>query len=731
MVSDFFKRYYKKENLFNVIRKNDMSSKKVFISYARKDKKLVQSFLSSEVNRDFTYWIDEGDKKPGSNWRNTIRTNINNSDGAILFITPNALKSETIRDEEIPYLIKRNNDPDDNFHFFPVFLDYVDKQLVEKYTFKNLVTKKTERLFDIYDIWNIEANDESDLEHEMPSEMSEFKKEKFWEDLNLNVSKALSGKKVSKIDSSEIWNANKTKSRLLKKERNKRNLTYALVGLLFASLFYLVLRPQDSEQTSEVFNIGGSVQLGALTTGDCFNLIDASSELNWNTYVSYRACDLLHDGEVFFRENQIDFGDNLVSYTSLLNLFTQTCNDEFEIYSKSAILSENFDINFYWDNDSQLIGSKPFDMLCTTLYQEKNAGSFVEDITGISITLPNPGDKYDCEDFDTVEDAQIWFELYFQDYGDVALLDFNNNGKACDEIKSSESSDSTSIGTSSTTTSTTVAPTTTIVVSKPPQGQTSTLEGVTELIKVNQDMIDWGGNWLNGDYLTSINNYLNNGNLQIVNFWNGKIEVKLPTPVLIAGPWTSKVVLNGEQLGVKSPFGTSYSYDVHLHIGNLKERQNYKLEVYIVDAVLREHGPMVLEFNGSDWNNDDSYCCRNNFEPSDSGKYVYDFDNEFLSKPVITSFETSAKKVDNENFELLIDIEYKPEPGLTGFSIGYIGIVDNEVVLFGAGTSPVRTNHRLSLSKYLNKNITLYVYHQMTKWADPIFITVTEDWFNN
>ena len=90
-------------------------------------------------------------------------------------------------------------------------------------------------------------------------------------------------------------------------------------------MFYLVLRPDESLQTSEVFNIGGSVQLGVLTTGDCFNKIDNESELNWNTYVQYRACDLLHDGEVFYRENQLDFGDNIVSYSNLLNFFNETC----------------------------------------------------------------------------------------------------------------------------------------------------------------------------------------------------------------------------------------------------------------------------------------------------------------------------------------------------------------------------------------------------------------------
>ena len=56
--------------------------------------------------------------------------------------------------------------------------------------------------------------------------------------------------------------------------------------------------------------------------------------------------------------------------------------------------------------------------------------------------MPNPGDKYD-DDFDSREDSQIWFDLYFDDYGDV-IFDLNNNGIACDELRSNAISTTTS-----------------------------------------------------------------------------------------------------------------------------------------------------------------------------------------------------------------------------------------------------------------------------------------------
>ena len=286
---------------------------KVFVSYSRKDKELVQSFINLGDNREFELWVDEAEKKPGSDWRNTIRENINSSDGAILFITKNALDDNSpIKSEEIPLFIKRNNDPEDSFQFFPVFLDYVDEEIVNNYQVIKEGSNQAVNLFDRYDIWNIEANNKDDIENEMPSEMSNFKRNSFWADLNLNLTKALKGKKVSKIGTPNYWNSNKEKLKINRAQKRKKlltNLFGAVLSIAVLSLLYLQFQPEEEPQTSEVFNIGGTVQLGALTTGDCFNVLSKDEALTWNSYVQYRACDLFHDGEVFYRENQIDFGN--------------------------------------------------------------------------------------------------------------------------------------------------------------------------------------------------------------------------------------------------------------------------------------------------------------------------------------------------------------------------------------------------------------------------------------
>ncbi len=46
--------------------------------------------------------------------------------------------------------------------------------------------------------------------------------------------------------------------------------------------------------------------------------------------------------------------------------------------------------------------------------------------------LPNPGNSKNCSDFATQAESQEWFDTYFALYGDVAKIDTNNNGVACE-----------------------------------------------------------------------------------------------------------------------------------------------------------------------------------------------------------------------------------------------------------------------------------------------------------
>ena len=602
----------KYDNLF-ILNMKKLFKKQVFISYARKDKEYVESFIKNGQNRGFEIFVDETDKQPGSNWKERILDKIHYSDAAFLFISKNSLREDSpIRELEIPEFIYQNNTkskrfglfPKNKFQFFPVFIDYVDQNVIDNFNFKSLKTGEFENLFSNYDIWNLEANDKSNKDNKMPSAMSRDELNAFWAELNLQMTNAVKGRKITKMGSVDSWTSNRKDATQYIFNSIKRIIGY--IFLISVIGYLLFLNNQESDQTSEVFNIGPeSVRIAALNTGDCFDLVNKDEEIGWNTYVQYRACDLLHDGEVFYRENQLDFGDNQVSYTNLLNLFTQTCNNEFSIYQNSTKLPDSYEIQYYWDTESQALGTKPFDMLCLTLYEERTTGSYVEDITGVSILLPNPGNKYDCDDFDSKEDAQIWFDLYFDDYGDVALLDINNNGVACDEIRSSE----TSTESEETTTTTLEISTTTTTLPT----ETNVENTVQSFEDIGFNLNDAVRNSKNKEALTNYFDIPNRAS-SWSNFSGLRIETHWKTGIFLK--WNGcdytmgciyKLSINGVNFGSHFYNGTYYTTNNNIFIGGINESASYEIKLEPVDAMYQTYPPVYLRFNGSDWTTDDSF----------------------------------------------------------------------------------------------------------------------------
>ena len=66
----------------------------------------------------------------------------------------------------------------------------------------------------------------------------------------------------------------------------------------------------------------------------------------------------------------------------------------------------------------------------TTITEQTTTTTSTEPVTATD--LPNPGNSKDCSDFATQAEAQEWFDTYFALYGDVAKIDTNNNGVACE-----------------------------------------------------------------------------------------------------------------------------------------------------------------------------------------------------------------------------------------------------------------------------------------------------------
>ena len=230
-------------------------------------------------------FVDEADKETGSDWKKRIINKIHSSQAAFLFISNNSLrKNSPIRELEIPEFIEKINSTQskwrlifrNNFKFFPVFIDYVDKDVLEKFDFKSKSTGDYEKLFEKYDIWNLESNDKSNSNNKMPSEMTKEELQKYWAELNLQMTNAVKGRKVTKMGSVKRWNSNPTDALHYIISSIRRNLLLLLLIAISAFLFYT--NNQESDQTSEVFDIGqGDVRIASLNSGAGANIPSINS----------------------------------------------------------------------------------------------------------------------------------------------------------------------------------------------------------------------------------------------------------------------------------------------------------------------------------------------------------------------------------------------------------------------------------------------------------------------
>ncbi|MBH0131374.1 cell wall-binding repeat-containing protein [Salinibacterium sp. NK8237] len=55
-------------------------------------------------------------------------------------------------------------------------------------------------------------------------------------------------------------------------------------------------------------------------------------------------------------------------------------------------------------------------------------------------TTSNPGDTKNCSDFATYAQARTWYLKYYPQYGDVARLDYDNDGRPCETLPGGPSS---------------------------------------------------------------------------------------------------------------------------------------------------------------------------------------------------------------------------------------------------------------------------------------------------
>ncbi len=197
--------------------------KKVFISYSRKNDQDIFEFRSQEKNREFEILIDDEDLKFDAPWKQSIIKKITEADAAILFISNDALKPESpIRTLELPLIAKRIRDENDNFIFFPIFLEEVDEETLENYEFTIDGTNEKVNFLDFFQVLDITKQNKL-------KEARRRARNNFFRDINGNISASLKGEGIF--------------SNVLEISRIRQKQRAQSVGIVFAitlSLFIFV-----------------------------------------------------------------------------------------------------------------------------------------------------------------------------------------------------------------------------------------------------------------------------------------------------------------------------------------------------------------------------------------------------------------------------------------------------------------------------------------------------------
>jgi len=199
-------------------------NKKLFVSYSRSDYELVDEFVKSTEHFNFTVWIDKRDQEYGQKWRENLTNAIQDSDGAILFVTINSLNSRAVKELEIPQFLKQKDLRGEDFKLYIIILDYVPEKLLNEFKSEN-----DEYIFRERHIKNVSANSLAS-EKKLPSEMMIGARQKYWYKLCEEISE----------DIEYIAKKNKPQSALSKKRKNalKRVLRISTMTSIISLLLY-------------------------------------------------------------------------------------------------------------------------------------------------------------------------------------------------------------------------------------------------------------------------------------------------------------------------------------------------------------------------------------------------------------------------------------------------------------------------------------------------------------
>ena len=310
-------------------------SNNFFICYAREDIEFVNLLnlqllkQKSETKNEIHLVMDTstGAIRLGDRYQAKIENLIENSRGAIIFISENSKNSEFIKNVEIPKILKTKQKNED-FIILPIFIDS-----------------------------NVE------FDKEILSFQTSIDEESPLRNLNENLKKIIFNNFIKQIDSVLSLKRNSSKQKkfrsnkrfLVKNKNSTRNTKLSFLIIFIISLIYTVGQIYNESENNENLVVNPETKVtmlessvpntsllinksiaSELEVGDCFSFINEEYTNSWDQKISLVDCYEIHEWEVFSTvkysttETSI-LNDEGIPNDEIFNL----CKESFEeIYSR-------------------------------------------------------------------------------------------------------------------------------------------------------------------------------------------------------------------------------------------------------------------------------------------------------------------------------------------------------------------------------------------------------------
>ena len=171
-----------------------------------------------------------------------------------------------------------------------------------------------------------------------------------------------------------------------------------------------------------------------------------------------------------------------------------------------------------------------------------------------------------------------------------------------------------------------------------------------------------------------------------------------------------KVYINGVNIGSHEYEGEYYHPNNTMVLRGLSEDENYKFELFVVDAIGQTYGPAQYSFSGMDWDNDNTFAS-DDTKCANIQKYtIYCYQDQIKFPTALSAPNIEILDRGNDYLFRLVNWEIASRRGWVGYSHILLFVEDKLRLILGNG---IPQEH--PISNIVGKKITLVAFDSFAR----------------